>query len=134
MKKLISRFVVWLSATFPKSKHRTTRTIPDEPAVDREVYLRSWGEVMASEGGKIIVAHLRHTMWSEAGATAPDPSTIEAVALWQTRHEGRMEVLESLVWEATHNTALEPKKRVKTRAVGRAPEVEDFLREDLHNA
>jgi len=100
------------------------RTIPDVPPVERDAYLAAWHAVLATESGRIVAAQLRFYLWAEAGETCPRPvQSIEQVALFQMKHEGRMEILSRIVTEATHNLSLmSAPPQPKLRPLGRVPE------------
>lgn len=105
------------------AKARTQTPVIDTPPVDREAYLNAWNHLVGTESGEIVVAHLRHLLWSEAGASCPENETIERVAMWQRKHEGRFEMLESILQEATMNVGLNINPvNDKLMALGRAAE------------
>lgn len=122
----------WKKATPPPDEERRPppearppegRTIPDTPPVRRENYLNAWHELLATENGRIVVAQLRYYIWSEAGWRLPQPASFEHVALETMRHDGRMEILDRLVQEATHNLKLlPPRADTVMRPVGRVNE------------
>ena len=120
----LTRLATWLTRKDPKPKRNI---VTDEPVVDREAYLAAWNQVVNWDPGKVVLAHMRHVLWSEAGAYYPGvPGTVEELALWQRKHEGRMEMIEELVFEATHNIGIGMPEPVEgPRAVGRVPEFEE---------